>query len=136
MHRILCRTDRHGRALRRTRIGHDIERRAVLARREGKQLDGGRGVGETLVSYRSRHRPGVHRVRPVVANRSWLFDAFGKPVPGNGLAAPALAQRLDQIQLLSSRCDEHNSYRHRPSMWRVRPLCCLGTFCAAPPRVS
>ncbi len=29
--------------LRRTRIGHDIERRAVLTRRDGKQLDGGSG---------------------------------------------------------------------------------------------
>ncbi|MFY1642835.1 hypothetical protein [Methanoculleus bourgensis] len=28
------------------------------------------GTGETIVSYRSRHQPGVHRVRPVVANRS------------------------------------------------------------------
>jgi hypothetical protein len=28
---------------------------------------------------------------------------------GTGRAALALAQRLDQIQLLSSRCDEHNS---------------------------
>lgn len=33
----------------------------------------------------------------------------GRYIPGTGRAALALAQRLDQIQLLSSRCDKHNS---------------------------
>ena len=57
-------------------------------------------------------------------------------VSGTGRAALALAPRLDQIQLLSSRCDEHNS------SIEIGPPCggfvlrLFGTSCTLLPRVS
>ena len=57
-------------------------------------------------------------------------------VSGTGRAALALAPRLDQIQLLSSRCDEHNSVSTSALREEGSSFALSGTSCTLLPRVS